>query len=368
MAISAPSPRRWPRRSTRCARRPRSSRACGRRRPIASRVSTSWPSSWPNSIARRRPPVKTTSSPRSARCSPTPSGWSGSVRRATRRCTSATMPSSPPSGRCGGARRDTLRREGADLSAGEDHLRDLERRFATARGAYAEAAAALSSARGGAADRFARELEQRLAELAMDQTRVEVRFQAPLPPEQGSAGGVDRGEFYLSPNPGEELRPLARIVSGGELSRVMLAIKSLTATTRHGFVDAALRPPGAAPPGLIFDEVDAGIGGRVADVVGRRLRALGSAFQVLCITHLPQIAAYADTHFQIAKRVDRGRTRTTVVRLDETARVEELARMLGGEAITDGLRSSAREMLKNRKAGAKGERAKGESLVRRSPV
>src|SRR5204863_166128 len=131
MAISAPSPRRWPRRSTRCARRPRSSRAFGRRRPIASRVSTSWPSSGPNVIARR----------------------------------------------------DTLRREGADLSAGEDHIRDLERRFATARGAYAEAAAALSSARGGAADRFARELEQRLAELAMDQTRVEVRFQAPLPPE-----------------------------------------------------------------------------------------------------------------------------------------------------------------------------------------
>ena len=260
------------------------------------------------------------------------------------------------------ARRDTLRREGADLSAGEDHIRDLERRFATARGAYAEAAAALSSARGGAADRFARELEQRLAELAMDQTRVEVRFQAPLPPEQGSAGGVDRGEFYLSPNPGEELRPLARIVSGGELSRVMLAIKSLTATTRHGFVDAALRPPGAAPPGLIFDEVDAGIGGRVADVVGRRLRALGSAFQVLCITHLPQIAAYADTHFQIAKQVEGGRTRTTVHRLAAAGRVDELARMLGGDVITDGLRRSAREMLEGRAVDppAGGRKRKGE--------
>ena len=129
----------------------------------------------------------------------------------------------------------------------------------------------------------------------------------------------------MSPNPGEDLRPLARIVSGGELSRIMLAIKTLTATTRHGFSDAADRPPSASAPGLIFDEVDAGIGGRVADVVGRKLRALGSAFQVLCITHLPQIAAYADTHFQIEKRVERGphahdgrRGSTT------TARVEEL--------------------------------------------
>jgi DNA repair protein RecN (Recombination protein N) len=99
---------------------------------------------------------------------------------------------------------------------------------------------------------------------------------------------------------------------------------------------------------LIFDEVDAGIGGRVADVVGRKLRTLGSAFQVLCITHLPQIAAYADTHFQIEKRVERGRTRTTVARLDEPGRVEELSRMLGGTGVTDGIRASAREMLEQR--------------------
>ena len=151
----------------------------------------------------------------------------------------------------------------------------------------------------------------------MEQTRFEVRLS-----ERGLAGsrldarGIDPGEFFVSPNPGEDLRPLARIVSGGELSRVMLAIKTLTATSRHGFSDAADRPPSASAPGLIFDEVDAGIGGRVADVVGRKLRALGSAFQVLCITHLPQIAACADTHFQIEKRVERGRTHTTVQRLD----------------------------------------------------
>jgi DNA repair protein RecN (Recombination protein N) len=113
---------------------------------------------------------------------------------------------------------------------------------------------------------------------------------------------------------------------------------------------------------LIFDEVDAGIGGRVADAVGRKLRALGSAFQVLCITHLPQIAAYADTHFQIDKQVGRGRTTTSVRRLDAGARVEELARMLGGDAITDGIRRSAREMLEERSGGAPRRAArKGES-------
>ena len=103
--------------------------------------------------------------------------------------------------------------------------------------------------------------------------------------------------------------------------------------------------------------MDAGIGGRVADVVGRKLRTLGSAFQVLCITHLPQIAAYADTHFAIDKRVDRGRTRTTVRRLDEGGRVDEVARMLGGEAISDGLRASAREMLVGRKVKGESESA-----------
>jgi DNA repair protein RecN (Recombination protein N) len=114
-------------------------------------------------------------------------------------------------------------------------------------------------------------------------------------------------------------------------------------------------------PGLIYDEVDAGIGGRVADVVGRKLRALGSAFQVLCITHLPQIAACADTHFAIEKRVEGGRTRTSVVRLDAEGRVEELSRMLGGENVSEGLRASAREMLANRAAApAAAKRAKGE--------
>jgi DNA repair protein RecN (Recombination protein N) len=259
------------------------------------------------------------------------------------------------------ARRDALRRELSDLARGDDRILELERERDQARSAFLAAAEKLSRERRRIAASFAKALEALLADLAMDRTRVEMRFAAALPESAWSARGIDAAEFFVSPNPGEELRPLARIVSGGELSRIMLAIKTLTATTRHGFSDATDRPASAAAPGLIFDEVDAGIGGRVADVVGRKLRTLGSAFQVLCITHLPQIAAYADTHFAIDKRVDRGRTRTTVRRLDEAGRVDELARMLGGEAISDGLRASAREMLVGRKV-------KGESESRTAKV
>ena len=246
------------------------------------------------------------------------------------------------------ARRDALRKEQADLARGDERLSELEHAVAAAKKDYLAAAEAVSAARRRAAKAFARRLVDILRELAMDQTRFEVRFQPPLAESAWSARGIDDAEFFLSPNPGEDLRALAKIVSGGELSRVMLAIKTMTATSRHGFSDEADRPPSGSAPGLIFDEVDAGIGGRVADVVGRRLRVLGSAFQVLCITHLPQIAAYADTHFQIEKRVERGRTTTRVQRLAADGRVEELARMLGGEAVTDGLRRSAREMLRQR--------------------
>ena len=250
------------------------------------------------------------------------------------------------------ARRDALRREVADLEHRDERLAELERAYAEARALYLEAAGILGKARRKIAVEFARRLEQHVSELAMERTRFEVRFAPDLLPESAWTGaGIDQAEFYVSPNPGEELRPLARIVSGGELSRIMLAIKTLTAGARHGFSEAGDRPPSASAPGLIFDEVDAGIGGRVADVVGRKLRTLGSAFQVLCITHLPQIAAYADTHFQIEKRVERGRTLTTVTRLDAAGRVDELSRMLGGAAITDGIRRSAREMLEERQGG-----------------
>ncbi|MBI3264413.1 MAG: DNA repair protein RecN [Acidobacteria bacterium] len=258
------------------------------------------------------------------------------------------------------ARRDALRRELSDLEPSDQRIAALERDHAVARGQYLQAAQVLSKERRRVAVEFSGQLQRLLGELAMERTRLEARFTAEALDEPAwTAQGIDQAEFFLSPNPGEELRPLARIVSGGELSRVMLAIKTLTLGARLAGTDAERGRPssdsgrpersvegwGTGGPGLIFDEVDAGIGGRVADVVGRKLRALGSTFQVLCITHLPQIAAYADTHFQIEKRVDGGRTRTAVLRLDEDARVEEIGRMLGGTRVGEGIRASAREML-----------------------
>jgi DNA repair protein RecN (Recombination protein N) len=272
------------------------------------------------------------------------------------------------------AKRDALRREVTELERGDERIQELESHTREAAAAFLAGARRLSVARRRVAVGFATSLEALLADLAMERTRFEVRVGEAVGEEAWTAQGIDTVEFFVSPNPGEELRPLARIVSGGELSRLMLAIKVLTFGTRLAEVDrhdpgaAAGKPRvrGAGAPGLIFDEVDAGIGGRVADVVGRKLRALGSAFQVLCITHLPQIAAYADTQFAIDKRVQNGRTRTTVRALDTAGRVDELARMLGGEAITDGLRRSAREMLEERSGGAKAKerKRKGESESR----
>ena len=262
------------------------------------------------------------------------------------------------------ARREGMRRELTDLERGDDRIAELERDSAAARAVYVTHAETLSRGRRKAATAFSKQLVALLAELAMDKTTFDVRFQeVPLPEAQWTEQGTDAVEFYLSPNPGEALRPLARTASGGELSRIMLGIKTLTFGARlarfgsdrgGGAID---RTPGAGAPGLIFDEVDAGIGGRVADIVGRKLHALGSAFQVLCITHLPQIASYADTHYHIEKRVDRGRTSTSMKRLNADGRVEELARMLGGEVLTDALRASAREML-GAKTGGESERAK----------
>jgi len=258
------------------------------------------------------------------------------------------------------ARRDALRAEVAELEQGSDRVAAQEAARAQTASLYHAQATALSQARRAAAREFGRSMEDLLGELAMERTRFEVRFEPPLDEADWTADGLDRGEFFLSPNVGEELRPLARIVSGGELSRVMLALKTLMATTRFGFTSETGRQPSTAAPGLIFDEVDAGIGGRVADVVGAKLRILGSAFQVLCITHLPQIAAYADTHFVIEKQVEQGRTRTTVRRLDRAGRVDELSRMLGGASVTAQLRASAEEILAERQAAPRQHKAKGE--------
>jgi DNA repair protein RecN (Recombination protein N) len=246
---------------------------------------------------------------------------------------------------------ESLARERELLTGGAERAGDLERDLANATTAFLDLARELSRRRRAAATVFARALEALLAELAMAQTRFEVRFNAAaLAADRWSERGIDDAEFFVSPNPGEDLRPLARIVSGGELSRVMLALKTLAAADGEGKT-------------LIFDEVDAGIGGRVADVVGARLAALGERFQVLCITHLPQIAAHGATQFQIEKQVRGRRTMTSVERLDEEGRVDELARMIGGVSVSEPVRASARDLLA---AANKGKaKAKGESRKRK---
>jgi DNA repair protein RecN (Recombination protein N) len=247
-----------------------------------------------------------------------------------------------------------LRAELGALGSLDDRLREAASALAGAEQAYLESARRLSVSRRAAARRFSAALVPQLSDLAMPHTRFDVRFaEESMTPERWSARGVDEAQFYVSPNPGEDLRPLARIVSGGEMSRIMLGIKSL----------ASIDQPGKT---LIFDEVDAGIGGRVADAVGSKLRRLGSSFQVLCITHLPQIAAYGESHYLIDKRVAGGRTTARVARLAPKAREEEIARMIGGSQVTDVARRTAREMLATRQ-GESEHKAKGESAGRARP-
>ena len=243
------------------------------------------------------------------------------------------------------------------LTGAGEHAEDLQQGLEEAEGRYLSVAGELSTRRRNIAEPFARKIETLLAELAMARTRFEVRFSdAASGPGGWSDRGIDQAEFYVSPNPGEELRPLARVASGGELSRVMLALRTLTVGSAPGKT-------------LIFDEVDAGIGGRVAEVVGRRLDELGGRFQVLCVTHLPQIAARGTSQYRIEKRVDANRTTTSVERLNASDRVEEIARMIGGAAITEALRATALELLgggvSDLVAASDTAKAKGESPPRR---
>ena len=248
--------------------------------------------------------------------------------------------------------RDRLAAEQQALTGGQSSIADIEQHLLEAGRAFLAAARQLSSQRHTAAKTFARAVESELADLAMAKTKFEVRLVTSEAEGQWTDAGIDTGECFLSPNVGEDLRPLTKIVSGGELSRVMLALKTLAAA------DA-----GPAKT-LIFDEVDAGIGGRVATVVGEKLASLGNRFQVLCITHLPQIAAFGRTHYLIEKRVQGSRTVTSVNRLGGDDRIEEIARMMGGAAAGAKALESARELLdKSASAGAK---AKGESERRKS--
>jgi DNA repair protein RecN (Recombination protein N) len=216
----------------------------------------------------------------------------------------------------------------AALTAASD-LEGLRKAEAQAAEQFAQAAAELSVARRQAAQNMGREVTRAMQDLSM----VGGRFAVGLEPSEPSATGVERAEFQVASHAGAALRPLAKVASGGELSRISLAISVIAASATPVHT-------------LIFDEVDAGIGGAVADVVGRRLKQLGQIRQVLCVTHLPQVAAHGDRHLVVTKLAGADqRPVSNVAPLDRAGRVEELARMLGGQQVTDTTRKHARELL-----------------------
>jgi len=224
------------------------------------------------------------------------------------------------------ALRETLqaRLDGLDVAA-----LDLLREQANAAHAQCEAAAgALTQARVKAAADLSDRVSQAMAELAMSGGR----FVVALEPAALSAHGAEQVEFHVAAHAGTAPRPLAKVASGGELARISLALSVIASTA-------------ARVPTLIFDEVDSGVGGAVAEIVGRLLRELGARHQVLCVTHLPQVAACANAHFQVNKEADDQGARSQIVELDNDARVAEIARMLGGVRITETTRQHAREML-----------------------
>lgn len=231
------------------------------------------------------------------------------------------------------------------LAQGEEQIAALEKMFAEARRRAWETAEKISHDRQRAAKKLKRDMEREVKSLGMADTVFEVRFvsqdeKADAPPffiggRKLTERGMDQVEFYFSPNPGEPVKPLAKIASGGELSRLMLALKALVLT------------PGVVST-LLFDEVDAGVGGRTAEIVGKKLKQVAAHHQVISVTHLPQIAAMADTHFVVEKEIEKGRTFTRVQRLLDRDRVSEVARMLGGVKITEQTRRHAEEMVRGK--------------------
>ncbi len=219
----------------------------------------------------------------------------------------------------------------AELDEGDRRQGALEAEVVELVSELSETAASLCQARRAAADRFAAEITGHLADLRMGDAGFSVRLDSPSPPEDGK--GLDdvlgRAEFLIAPNAGESARPLARTASGGELSRIMLALKSTMA--------------GSHPVALIFDEIDTGVGGKTAESLGAKMKELSRSNQVLCVTHLPQIAALADRHFRVSKEAGGDRTRVTVTLLEGNDRVAELSRMLGGAESTATVH--ARQML-----------------------
>jgi DNA repair protein RecN (Recombination protein N) len=224
----------------------------------------------------------------------------------------------------------------------DTELRSLEKPLAQAWAALKHEANGLTQARRKLAKDFPRAIQRRLGPLGLGGTRLSVSVEtrplgddplAHAPPDSGA----DDVEMLFSANPGEEPRALRKIASGGELSRLTLAVKTALAAVNR-------------VPTLIFDEIDTGVGGRLARALGQALAELARHHQVICVTHLPQIASYAERHWVVRKRIERGRSRTTITRLDDKDRIEELAAMLRGESAAEGTRQEALAMLQEARA------------------
>ena len=213
--------------------------------------------------------------------------------------------------------------------------KELTHALAGSRESYLRIATELHRRRVAAARRFEKQVEVNLGAVALEKAKFEVRFDHPgdvVNDATFTPTGLDTVEFYFSANPGEAVKPMARVASGGEASRLMLVLKTTARSNELGRTS-------------VFDEVDAGIGGRAAESVGRKLKALSAGAQVLCVTHQPQIASLADRHFVVEKSSGRGRTIITARELEPAQQVEEIARMLAGEQVTDAARENARAML-----------------------
>jgi DNA repair protein RecN (Recombination protein N) len=222
------------------------------------------------------------------------------------------------------------------ISSMEEEIEKTSREISEKQEIVLHRATELSGKRRNAARVLEKEVEREIHSMMMNNTGFEVRFLQS--PEESditpfNQKGIDALEFYLSTNIGEDMKPLNKIASGGELSRIVLAMKKVLATT-------------ASVGTVVFDEVDSGIGGAAAEAVGEKLKDVSTHHQVICITHLPQIACFGNTHFLVSKVVNEGRTNTGINFLDESERVDEITRMLGGLEITEKTREHAREMLK----------------------
>jgi len=242
-------------------------------------------------------------------------------------------------------RRESIELELSKLENLSETVAETEKSLSNLHDQLVELTSTLSRERKKTAKILSKKVEKELASLKMSQTKFEVSFRTlqadndvnpylVVDRNVANETGIDQATFLIAPNVGEPLKPLSSIVSGGELSRVVLALKAILAQTE-------------AVETIVFDEVDAGIGGGVAEVVGKKLAALAGRHQIICITHLPQIAKFSDHHFSISKCVSDGRTKTVIRRLNDAERITEIARMMGGEKITQATMDHAREMLRN---------------------